>query len=394
LEKLNSSEDFLKIKVKFLEQFTSIINELTINNILIEHKLKEYNDNELFDLMSTGKRLLTELQQTSLNLRLVSINQIFLKLPQIVRTAAKKTGKRVKLITNGANTEIDKGLLNSLQDPILHIIRNSVDHGIEGVEERLQKNKPAEGKICIKAYREKTKIDIIIEDDGKGFDIEKIKQKLLKSELIEQEKLELLTEKEILDFVFHPGFSTNEQVTDLSGRGVGMDVVKNTINKLRGTVSIQTKKEHGSIITISLPITIAIFPALVCRISNNYFAVPLETINDTVSIDKDEIIMMDEKNQKIYYNEVLIPLIDVSKLLSFNYFTKPSPSRIDNKFISALIVKNKTENLALLVDEIVDQDNIVLKPVNKFIKLPNFIIGFTILGRGEPVLIINVANLL
>jgi two-component system chemotaxis sensor kinase CheA len=384
--------EYIKIKTDELDNIISLINEITINNLLIENKINFNIDSELKELFTIKKSLINRLLNKSFNLRLISINRLFSKLNQIIKTNSEKLGKSIKLIVKGEHTQIDKNLILRLQEPILHIIRNCIDHGIETPEQRRKLNKNSIGTIRVSAKHKNNKINIEISDDGKGFDIQKIRDKIIEKKLVDKNKIVNTDDKTILDYVFTPGFTTSEYITDISGRGVGMDVVKNEITKLKGTIKIDTAKNKGSKFYITIPVSLSLIDCLICHTGNFNFCVSLNSILDTVSINKTEIIQTKNNIYKIYYDNFLIPYYPITDFLDFNYL-KPDINFSKNN-VSVLITEYNNNKIGIGVDNISAQENIIIKEPNKFLKLQPYIIGLTILGTGEPGTVIDLNKLI
>ncbi len=388
-----SDIEYLKVNIKHLDSIANTVSEMMINNLVLEKTIRrEYPilQQTIEKMLAINKRLLGDIHKFSFSMRMVSLNQIFIKLPNIVRNAAAKLKKQVNFVTRGADTEIECGLVNSLQDPLLHLMRNSIDHSIETPEKRLSSNKPAEASLTITARRgSQNRIEIIVEDDGRGFNIEKIKQKAIERGLVNADNAEHLTDDEIIQFIFKPGFSTAEVISDISGRGVGMDVVLHAVKQMRGEIKAVNITTGGSRCAIYLPAKITLISALIFKTAGMIFATPLDIISDTLTFEESEIITLNIIEKNIYYNEKLTLLINTNKLLKFNYICEKKQEKKGSKFISAIVSMGGGSPAVFMVDEIIEQESIIIKPINQFIKTPPFIIGFAVLGHGEPAAVID-----
>lgn len=359
------------------EKFTKSISEKIVTFFKL---LKTTNDN-LKNEMQNHARIINLLQEGVMKIRMVPINQLFARFPRIIRDLSRKLGKDVKLVLEGEDTELDKSIIEELNDPLMHIIRNSMDHGIEKPEERKAQGKPVAGTIKVSAKNEGNIIYIEIKDDGKGIDPDIIKKKAIEKGLISQDAN--LTEKEIYELILLPGFSTAEKVSDVSGRGVGMDVVKKGIEELNGTLSIDSEKGKGTTILIKLPLTLAIIQALMVNVGDEVFAIPINSIFETKRISRDEIFKVEDKTV-IKIRDEIISIIFVREL-----FNIKSDKNLNNNLYIVVVNVGETK-IGLVVDALIGEQDIVIKPLNnKLTKVPG-IAGAAILGNGDISLIIDV----
>ena len=330
-----------------------------------------------------------DLQESIMKTRMLPIQRVFGKFPRVVRTLKKSTKKDFELIISGEDTELDKFIIEEIGDPLVHLVRNSVDHGIESPEERLIAGKSSKGLIKLSAFHEGNNIVIEISDDGKGMDIDKIKEKAVKRNLITRQKADLISKSEILNFIFYPGFSTADIVTEISGRGVGMDVVKQNITKLKGIIDVDTALGKGTTIRIKLPLTLAIIQALIVGLGENIFAIPLSSVVETVRIRPDEIHKVEEKSI-INLRNSIIPLIDLNKL----YDIKDSGiHKIHSDRVYIVIVGVAEKRKGVVVDCLLGQEEIVIKSLGKYLIGVPGISGCTIMGDGKITLIIDIEKL-
>jgi two-component system chemotaxis sensor kinase CheA len=329
-------------------------------------------------------RIASELQEGVMKIRMVPISQIFSRFPRLVRDLSKSLRKQIKLTIQGENTELDKSVIEDLLDPLIHCVRNSIDHGIEEPAERQRLGKEPEGNVVLKAGNEGNMVVIEISDDGRGIDVELIRRKAVKDGLIHEHKK--LSEIEAFNLIFEAGFSTSKVITDVSGRGVGLDVVKKQIEKLSGSVSVWSEPGQGSKFTIKLPLTLAIIQGLLVRVGKNIFAIPVSSVMETMKVRLDDIKRID--NYEVFnLREDIISLIRLHTL-----FHIESAVQADTQYI--VVVGSKGPRIGILVDSLIGEEDVVIKPLrDKFTKSPG-IAGASILGDGTVSLIIDVAQLL
>jgi len=330
-------------------------------------------------------RLMNELQESVMRLRMVAIGTVFSRFPRLVRDLAKKTGKEMELVLKGEDTELDKTVVEVIGDPLMHLIRNSVDHGIESPEERRAAGKPELGTITLDAYHEGNHIAILISDDGAGLDLLKIRSLAVSRGLIGEK--EQLSEGDIANLIFLPGFSTAEKVTDISGRGVGMDVVKKALNNLGGMVDITTRKGKGTTFTIRLPLTLAIIQALLVEVGQEIYAIPLTSVLETLLVDLDDIKTVGGLPM-VQLRGNTLPLISLQEK-----FDLPA-SDISSNEVFVVVVGFGDKALGLIVDELRGQQEVVIKSLGDFLNNLPGIAGATILGDGKVTLILDVGSLI
>ncbi len=319
-----------------------------------------------------------------MKLRMQPVKRIFSKFPRIVRDLAKKVGKKINLILEGEDTEIDRSILNQLEDPLIHLVRNAIDHGIEPPEERIAKGKPEYGTIILSALQEGDRIIVSIEDDGRGIDPEKIKRKAIEKGLITPEQAEQMSDKEAFELIFMPGFSTVDEVSDLSGRGVGMDVVANVIHSLRGVIEVESEPDKGTKITMKLPLTVAIIRTLMVGVNNRIFAIPLFSVVEIIKYRKEDIKDVGIYKSLMLRDEVYL-FFHLSELFDIE-------STNENKFV--IIINIGEKNIAIAVDSLYGEEEIVIKPLGEMLKDVEGIAGATITGEGKVVLILDIKSLI
>ncbi|MGC7870278.1 chemotaxis protein CheA [Desulfosporosinus sp. SYSU MS00001] len=330
-------------------------------------------------------RLMNDLQESVMRLRMVAIGTVFNRFPRLVRDLAKKTGKEIDLVLKGEDTELDKTVVEVIGDPLMHLIRNSVDHGIESPEERRAAGKPVHGTVTLDAYHDGNHIAILISDDGGGLDLDKIKAIALSKGLINER--EELSENDIANLIFLPGFSTADKVTDISGRGVGMDVVKKALNNLGGMVDITTRKGKGTTFTIRLPLTLAIIQALLVEVRDEIYAVPLSSVLETLLVNRSDIKTVGGL-QMVQLRGNTLPLISLQEKFGLPDVEAP------NNEVFVVVVGFGDKALGLIVDELRGQQEVVIKSLGDFLNNLPGIAGATILGDGKVTLILDIGSLL
>jgi two-component system chemotaxis sensor kinase CheA len=330
-------------------------------------------------------RVTSDLQLAVMRMRMQPIQKVFSKFPRMVRDLSRNLGKDIELEIYGEDTEVDKTVIENIGDPLVHIIRNSIDHGVEEPHERIAKGKPKEGKIIISAYQKGTQIVIEVSDDGRGIDVESVKRKALAKGLITEEDFNRMSDEAAINLIFMPGFSTKDVSTEISGRGVGMDVVKTNVSKLNGYVEVTTKKDLGSTFRISLPLTLAIIQAMMIRIGNEVYAIPQSMIEETIRIKKS--YLQEITGQKVLsVRDRVLPVYKMSELLGIK---ERFDINCDNDFI--LVTSVGERRFCISVDELLGQEEIVIKTINGIDLEECGIMGATITGDGKVVLILDLA---
>lgn len=313
---------------------------------------------------------------------MVPIENVFNRFPRVVHDLSRDLSKDISLTIEGAETELDRTIIDEIGDPLIHLIRNAADHGIESPEERIQNGKPEKGNIKLKAYHDGNNVVIEVGDDGKGIDVEKIKEKALQNGLLDESKQTNLKQSELLSFLFEPGFSTKGQVTGVSGRGVGLDVVKTKIESLGGNIEIKTAKNVGTTFTIKLPLTLAIIQALMVMVGDEKYAIPLDAIKETVIISVSDI-------KKVQHNEIILLRGNVIPIVRLYNVLDIEKTSSDLESLTLVIVKKGDRDVGLAVDNLIGQQEIVIKSLGDYLKNIKFIAGATILGDGKVALILD-----
>ncbi len=375
----------IKVDVAHLDKLMNLVGELVINRGRLEQIAERLGDRELLESLSTTSRLMAELQDEIMKMRLTPVAEVFNKFPRMVRQLARKEGKEVEFIMEGTDIEVDRTILDKLGDVLVHLLRNAVDHGIEPPEEREKLGKPRAGRVELIAKRERSHVVIIVRDDGRGIDPEKVKRKAIEKGIITPEQAAEMSDEEAINLIFLPGFSTADKVTDVSGRGVGMDVVQNVIKSLNGSISVKTEVGKGTTFILKLPVSMAIIQALLVKVLDETYAIPINNILETIEVKKEDIKIIGGREVIVLRGEI-IPIISLHELFNLE---APEVDRFP-----AIIVDFGAQKVALRVDELLHKKDIVIKPLGKALSGVRGFAGATILGDGSVVLIIDINSLL
>ena len=358
---------------------------------LSETQIKEtatYFKNLIVERLEVLDRNIRELQESVMAVRMIPMSSVYSKLPKVIRDLAKKLNKKVHFEHYGDTVEIDKLMVEALMDPLTHILRNSLDHGIESVEERVKNHKSKEGKVIISASQESGQIIITIEDDGAGIDAKKVAKKALEKGIISQEEFDRMSEEEKVMLIFAPGLSTAEKLSDVSGRGVGMDVVMNNINSIGGTIKVQTKQNIGTKFVIILPLTLAILDGLNVKVGEHKFIYPLNMVLESFQpIPKIIKNVVNGSKEILMVRDEFIPVIRLHKFFGI----KPKYTNLTDGIV--IISKVATNKVAIFIDEFSTQEQIVVKSLEKNYKKVKGISASTIRGDGSVGLILDIANI-
>ena len=380
----------VRVDIEKLDVLMNLVSELIIaKNSLVSAAQSEgitanSSVNEPIEYLES---VTTNLHESVMQVRMVPIESVVQKFPKMIRDLSKKLDKKMQLFMSGEETELDRTVVDEIGDPLMHLLRNSADHGLESAEVRKERGKPEVGSIFLDAYQDGNNVVIEVRDDGNGIDVEAVKAKAVEKGKISQEQADLMSDKDAIDLLFQPSFSTAKKVTDVSGRGVGLDVVKSKIESLSGDVEVKTKLGEGSTFIIRLPLTLAIIQALMVEVGGEKYAISLGSIQTIEDIAPDEIKFV-QNEEVINLRGDVIPLIRLNKVLD-NQSTKGP----DDNLIVA-IVKKGDKLAGLVVDELMGQQEIVIKSLGKYINKSKVISGATILGDGEIALIIDANALL
>jgi two-component system chemotaxis sensor kinase CheA len=387
------AETTIRVDVARLDELMNLVGELVLGrNRLsqINYKMNESLEGnplvkDLADTSSQVDLITTELQMAVMKTRMVQIAKVFNKLPRLVRDLSRELGKNIELEMFGEETELDKSIIEEINDPLVHILRNAADHGVETPEERLKKGKEAKGKIIVKADHEGNHIVISIADDGKGIDPDKIKSKAIEKGVITQAQADEMTKREILNLIFAPGFSTAEKVSAVSGRGVGMDVVKTNITKLKGIVDIESETGQGSTIIIKLPLTLAIIQGLLVTSHGEAFAVPLNSVLEVVRVRKEDIKTV-KGYEVITLRDSVLSLARLGQIFSVDHQVPKSD------WLYIVVVGLAEQRLGIIVDTLLGQREVVIKSLGDYLGTIDGIAGSTILGDGKVIMILDVGQ--
>lgn len=375
----------VRVDIERLDILMNLVSEL----IIIKNGLETFEiPNQGFnDQIEYLERVTTNLHESVMKVRMVPIERVFSRFPRTVRDIARKLEKEMELHMSGEETELDRTVIDEIGDPLMHLIRNSADHGIEKPEVRVKNGKPAKGNIELKAYQDGNNVVIEVADDGNGINVAKVKSKAIEKGTISYEQAEKMTEQEIIDLLFRPSFSTADMITDVSGRGVGLDVVKTKIEALGGIIEVKTELGKGSKFIIRLPLTLAIIQALMVNIADEKYAIPLNTIQNIEDVKINEIKYV-QNEEVINLRGQVIPIIHLDRILEVKR------EEVQQRDSMTVVIVNKGDKKAgFVVDSLIGQQEIVIKTLGKFITNIKMIAGATILGNGEVALILDVNTL-
>jgi two-component system, chemotaxis family, sensor kinase CheA len=389
------TDSTIRVDVGRLDNLMNLVGELVlgrnrltqISDVLSENQEGSQLARELSDTCTQIDFITTELQMAVMKTRMVPIAKVFNRLPRLVRDLSKETGKEIDLEMTGEETELDKSIIEELNDPLIHIIRNAADHGVELPDVRVQHGKQARGKVKVAAAHEGNHIVISIEDDGKGMDPEKLKKKAIERGMITAAEAQEMSAREAYNLIFAPGFSTAEKVTNVSGRGVGMDVVKTNISNLKGIIEIDSTLGVGSKFVIKLPLTLAIIQALLVQIGKDILSIPLASVLEVRRIQNDEIETINGKEVIRLRNSVL-PLTRVE------YIVKPPDGENKMQWMYVVVLALGEQRLGIVVDSLLGQKEVVIKSLGNYLGTIPGIAGSTILGDGRVIMIVDVGELM
>ncbi|CDD65643.1 putative uncharacterized protein [Firmicutes bacterium CAG:882] len=382
----------VRVDIDKLDTLMNLVSELiiaknglvSINNSASENStVGRQNFNEQIEYL---ERVTTSLHESVMNVRMVPIETVVNRFPRMIRDLSKKLDKKMELYMTGEETELDRTVIDEIGDPLMHLLRNSADHGLEHADVRAQRGKPEVGTIFLNAYQDGNNVVIEVGDDGNGIDVEKVRNKAIEKGTITPEQAEAMTDKDIIDLLFRPSFSTSEKITDVSGRGVGLDVVKSKIEALGGDVEVKTKLGEGSTFIVRLPLTLAIIQALMVKLGDEQYAISLGSIETLEDITKDDIKYVNSK-EVIHLRDKVIPIIRLGRLLDVE------SSNEDSDNMTVVIVRKGEKRAGIVVDSLIGQMEIVIKSLGSYINVNKMISGATILGDGDIALIIDANTL-
>ncbi len=367
----------------------NLVSELIIIKTRLEVAEGMGNSQNMDDAVEYLERITTSLHDAVMKVRMVPVERTFNRFPRMVRDLSKDLGKNIQLIMSGEETEVDRTVIDEIGDPLIHLIRNSIDHGIESPEDRSALGKDENGTVALRAYPDGNTVVIEVEDDGGGIDPDKIMEIAQNKGIVTDREVETMTPHDIINLLFRPGFSTAEKITDLSGRGVGLDVVKSKIESLNGTVEVDSELEKGSKFTIRLPLTLAIIQALMVNLADEKYALPLNNIKEITTIERSSISMVQNQEVVLYRNKTL-PIIRLNEVLQVPYDEEPE----EKKEMIVVIVRKGEMEAGLVVDSLIGQQEIVIKSLGRYLTGAKTIAGATILGNGSVALIVDPNQLL
>lgn len=372
----------IRVQLEKIEKLMNVFEESVIERARIDEIAEKTNNKELMEHLGRFSSISKEIQNGLLNMRMVPVDSVFNRFPKMVRTLAKELGKKIDLVIEGADTEVDKIVIDEIGDPLVHLIRNSVDHGAETVEVRCKNGKNETATINLKAFHSGNNVVIEIADDGAGINKRKVLEKAIAKNVVTRAESTKMTDTEIFDLLFDSGFSTADQVSDLSGRGVGLDVVRNTILKIGGKISVESSENAGSTFRIEIPLTLSIIQSMLVTTAEYRYAVPLANVAEAITIDRADIQHVHGKDL-INYRETIIEVLDLGECFH------ETPLK-DTEELLLLVVKNAKRTFGLVIKDIIGQREIVLKTLGSFFSESQIAFsGATILGDGRVVLILN-----
>lgn len=373
----------VRVEIKKLDDLMNLVGELVISRSRLEAIGAKVHSKELEEVIEQVGRLTIDLRDSVMKSRMIPVETVFSRFPRLVRDLAKELKKEVELEIHGGETELDRTVIDEIGDPLVHIIRNAVDHGIESGDERERAGKPRKGRITLDARQEGNSVLISVSDDGRGFNLQKIKEKALKNGIVTPEALAEMSEEQILELTLLPGFSTAEKVTDVSGRGVGMDVVRDKVNSLGGVVSINSVYGEGSTISIRIPLTLAIIQTLVVQLGNEIYALPSSYIEQITSLNRNEIKHIREQEVFMLRGDV-VPLIRLQDILD-----TPDAKNRELEELDVVVLKIGDRLIGCIVDSLLRQQDVVIKSLGGYLGSIKGIAGATILGDGRVALILD-----
>ena len=374
----------VRVDIEKLDVLMNLVSELIIakNSLISAANTSGVSNSNVNEQIEYLESVTTNLHESVMKVRMVPIESVLQKFPRMIRDLNKTLGKKMELTMTGEDTEMDRTVVDEIGDPLMHLIRNSADHGIESADLRAQRGKPEVGQIFLHAFQDGNSVVIEVGDDGNGIDAEAVKNKAIEKGVVSPDQAALLTEKQCVELLFHPGFSTAKQVSEISGRGVGLDVVKSKVESLSGEVTVKTKLGEGSTWVIRLPLTLAIIQALMVIIGEEKYAIPLDSIQSIEDVSPSDIKFVENK-EVINLRGSVLPLIRLNEVLDTESTKNPDEDMV-------VVIARKGDQLAgLVIDELMGQQEIVIKPLGKYTNKCKLISGATILGDGEIALILD-----
>ena len=380
-------ENILRVEAGRIDSVLNLVGELIIGKSMLQQALNEFSKRypkellrgKFADAMAFQARVLNDLQRSVMKIRMVPVDQLFRRFPRMVRDVSRQCGREVQLDVSGQDTDLDKGILDAIAEPLTHLVRNAISHGIESPEERQKLGKAPQGTVRLNAYHQGNQVVVEVSDDGRGIDVQKIRAKAIELGLTTAEEVTQLTETEALNFIFRPGFSTAEQVTEVSGRGVGMDVVQSVLHRLKASVSLETRLGHGTTFRLKLPLTLAIIKALLFWVEQRLYAIPLNAVLEIARTAETEVHQVDNYEVLQLRNQVL-PLLRLGR---------PAPLGDRKAKLFVLVITVAERKYGLIVDALEGEEELVIKALDDQTFSTDLVSGASILGDGRVVLILN-----
>lgn len=388
------AESTLRVDAARIDAVMNLVGELIIGKSMLNRTLAEFGQEhakdpirgKLSEVLAFQSRILDELHKCVLKIRMVPVEQLFRRFPRVVRDVAKMCGKDVALEVAGEHTDLDKGILDALAEPLTHMVRNAVDHGIESADDRIAAGKPARGTVSLNAYHQGTQVVLEVHDDGRGIDLDLVREQAIRNGLVQPEEATRMSAPDLLNVIFEPGFSTAAEVTEVSGRGVGMDVVRTVIDRLKGTIQISSTKGKGTTIQLRVPLTLASIQTLLFRVGGRLFAVPLSSVIEITRINEQEVHRVDQR-EVLRLREQILTLVRLNKL-SRLHAVEPTNEKKKNNFV--VVIGQAEKRFGLVVDSMVGEEELVIKALPSELVSSDLVSGASILGDGTVVLILNV----
>jgi two-component system chemotaxis sensor kinase CheA len=385
------AENLLRVDAERIDTVLNLVGELIIGKSMLQQALNEFATHypkeairgRFADAMAFQSRVLNDLQRSVMKVRMVPVEQLFRRFPRMVRDVAKQCGKQVELSLNGQDTALDKSLLDAIAEPLTHLVRNAIGHGIESAEERTRSGKAAQGTIRLQAYHQGNQVIVEISDDGRGIDVQKVKARAIERRLLKREEADRLSEADILDFIFRPGFSTADEITEISGRGVGLDVVQSVLHRLKGTVHLVSHPGQGSTFRLQLPLTLAIIKALLFRVEQRLYAIPLNAVAEIARAHESDIHQVDNCEVLQLRNRVL-PVARLGRQPEQRPDGRPEK-------VFVLVIAMGERKIGLLVNALEGEEELVIKALDDQTAETDLVSGASILGDGHVVLILNLS---
>ncbi|HKS73088.1 MAG TPA: chemotaxis protein CheA, partial [Terriglobales bacterium] len=385
------SENTLRVDAERIDNVLNLVGELIIGKSMLQQALNEFARiypkesmrGRFADAMAFQARVLNDLQRSVMKIRMVPVEQLFRRFPRMVRDVAKQCGRQVELAVSGQDTDLDKSILDAIAEPLTHLVRNAVGHGIETPVERQRLGKPAQGTIRLGAYHHGNQVIVEVSDDGAGIDLQKVKAKAIEQQIATSEEVAHMSENEIMNLVFRPGFSTADEITEIAGRGVGLDVVQSVLQRLKGTVSVETRPGQGTTFRLKLPLTLAIIKALLFRVEQRLYAIPLNAVAEIARAHESDLHQVDSYEVLQMRNQVL-PLLRLGRLPQIS-------SEPRNQKVFVLVIHVGERKLGLIVDSLEGEEELVIKALDDQTVSTDLVSGASILGDGRVVLVLNLA---